>query len=59
MTELKPVSSVILIDRDMNGDVLGTEFKKQIPGQQTIIVDKETGEIKEAKQKLDGLQLIK
>ena len=29
-----PVSSIILIDSDKNGDVLGTEFRKQIPGQQ-------------------------
>ena len=56
-----PVSSVILIDRDVNGDVLGTEFRKQIPGQQAIIVDKETGEIAEPKaEKLEkGLQLVR
>lgn len=54
-----PVASIILIDRDTNGEVLGTEFKKQIPGQQTIVVDKETGEVKQKQDKLDGLQLVK
>jgi len=52
-----PIASIILIDRDMNGDVLGTEFKKQMPGQQVIIVDKDSGEVKGPK--LDGLQLVR
>lgn len=55
-----PVKSVILIDTDMNGEVLGTEFRKQIPGQQVMVLDKETGELQEPEQKLEtGLQLVK
>ncbi|KHO31338.1 replication terminator protein, partial [Clostridium tetani] len=36
-TKLAPKSSVstkIIIDRTLEGEVLGTEFKKQLPGQQ-------------------------
>lgn len=57
-----PVSSIILIDSDKNGDVLGSEFRKQIPGQQAIVVDKDTGEVippDEKKDDLSGLQLVK
>lgn len=56
-----PVSSVILIDTDNDGEVLGTEFRKQIPGQQAIVVNPETGEVTEPKvEKLEaGLQLVR
>lgn len=55
-----PVKAVILIDTDMNGEVLGTEFRKQIPGQQVMVLDKETGELQELEEKLEaGLQLVK
>ena len=55
-----PVKSVILIDRDLNGEVLGTEFRKQIPGQQVIVVDNEADAIQEPEEKLEtGLQLVK
>ena len=56
-----PVSSVILIDTDNDGEVLGTEFRKQIPGQQAIVVNQETGEVTEPKtEKLEaGLQLVR
>lgn len=63
-TSLAPRRSVgtkIIIDRDLNGEILGTEFKKQIPGQQAIKVDTETGEVIENKkdQLEPGLQLVK
>lgn len=56
-----PVSSVILIDTDNEGEVLGTEFRKQIPGQQTIVVDSDTGDVIEPKvEKLEpGLQVVR
>ena len=41
----RPISSIILIDRNINGDVLGSEFKKQIEGQQVMVVEPETGEV--------------
>ncbi|MFR0780081.1 MAG: hypothetical protein ACLSH8_10745 [Zhenhengia sp.] len=55
------VSSVILIDTDNDGEVLDTEFRKQIPGQQAIVVNPETGEVTELKvEKLEaGLQLVR
>ncbi|AJA42838.1 replication terminator protein [Clostridium tetani] len=62
-TKLAPKSSVstkIIIDRTLEGEVLGTEFKKQLPGQQVLKVDSETGEVlEENKEDLSGLQVIK
>ncbi|SQB33419.1 replication terminator protein [Clostridium cochlearium] len=62
-TKLAPKSSVstkIIIDRTLEGEVLGTEFKKQLPGQQVLKVDGETGEVmEENKEDLSGLQVIK
>ncbi len=56
-----PVSSIILIDTDTEGEVLGTEFRKQIPGQQAIVANLETGEVVEPNvEKLEaGLQLVR
>lgn len=53
-----PVASIILIDSDKNGDVLGTEFRKQIPGQQAIIVDKDSGEVTSPKLE-SGIKRVK
>ena len=66
-TKLAPRSSVstkILIDRNLDGEVLGTEFKKQLPGQTMMKVDSETGEIlttgqDEYSEDLKGLQIVK
>lgn len=68
-TKLAPrstVSTKIIIDRNLEGDVLGTEFKKQIPGQTSMKVNPETGEVTttgENKESTDdsveGLQIIK
>ncbi len=66
-TKLAPRSSVstkILIDRNLDGEVLGTEFKKQLPGQTMMKVDSETGEIlttgqEEYSEDLKGLQIVK
>ena len=63
-TKLAPKVSVgtkFIIDRQMDGEIIGTEFKKQIPGQQAIKVNAETGEVVENKvEKLEpGLQLVK
>ncbi|MDA3730039.1 replication terminator protein [Niameybacter massiliensis] len=61
---LAPRSSVgtkILIDRDLDGEILGTEFKKQIPGQQAIKVNTDTGEVIDSREEQlePGLQLVK
>ncbi len=64
-TKLAPRSSVstkILIDRTLDGEVLGTEFKKQVPGQTVMKVDNETGEVittGQEKEELKGLQIVK
>lgn len=65
-TKLAPrsaVKSVILIDQDVNGEVVASEFRKQIPGQQAIVIDHETGEVtsqSQAKSNLEtGLQVLR
>lgn len=66
-TKLAPRTSVhtkILLDKDFDGEVIASEFKKQIPGQVFIKVDSETGEIINEEQNsestnLKGLQLVK
>ncbi|MEG1256879.1 replication terminator protein [Clostridium sp.] len=69
-TKLAPRSSIatkILIDKDLNGEVLGTEFKKQVKGQTYMKVDDETGEVFMGgtgevinnENELAGLQIVK
>lgn len=59
------VHTKILLDKDFDGEVIASEFRKQIPGQTFIKVDRETGEIiDEGKSDseaadLKGLQLVK
>lgn len=70
-TKLAPRSAVatkIIIDKDLTGEVIGTEFKKQVKGQTYMKVDNETGEVftggveqleEEHKDDLAGLQIVK
>ena len=74
-TKLAPRSAVatkIIIDKDITGEVIGTEFKKQVKGQLYMKVDNETGEVytggtdaditqetEIVDKTLDGLQVIK
>ncbi|CAM2951241.1 replication terminator protein [Hathewaya histolytica] len=64
-TKLAPrsaVSTKIIIDRDLDGEVLGTEFKKQLPGQTAMKVNSETGEVTttiKEETSTEGLQIIK
>jgi 5S rRNA maturation endonuclease (ribonuclease M5) len=67
-TKLAPRTAVhtkILLDKDFDGEVIASEFRKQIPGQVYIKVDKETGEILDEGKSdsetadLKGLQLVK
>jgi hypothetical protein len=54
------VRTKMIIDRDLNGEVLGSEFRKQLPGQTVIKVNSETGEIlSEEPVDVKGLQIIK
>lgn len=61
----KDIHTKILLDKNLDGEVIASEFKKQIPGQQTIKVDSETGEMitpeekAEVNTKTKGLELVK
>lgn len=54
------VHTTVLIDRNMDGEIMAAEYKKQITGQQVIKVDSETGEVlNPTADDLKGLQLVK
>lgn len=61
----KGIHTKILSDKDLNGEILASEYKKQIPGQQAIKVDTETGEVLEEKKETiskpskSDLQIVK
>lgn len=59
----KALAAKIVIGTDGKGGVLASEYKKQIPGQSTMRVDQETGEIlttaEENSVDLDGIRLVK
>ncbi|EPS48165.1 replication terminator protein [Clostridium botulinum] len=59
----KPLSSKIVIGTDGKGGILASEFKNQIPGQSTMRVDEETGEVlttaEEKEVDLKGIKLVK
>lgn len=67
-TKLAPPKSVgtrIVIGTDGKGGIMASEFGKQIPGQSTMRVDEENGEVtttaeeKENVVNLDGIKLVK
>jgi len=39
------IATKIIIDKDFNGEVVASEFKKQVKGQTYMKVDNETGEV--------------
>lgn len=65
----KAVPAILIIDTDGRGNALASEFKKQIPGQSTMIADPETGEVLTTGEmhveadyepvNLEGLQIVK
>lgn len=59
----KALAAKIVIGTDGKGGILASEYKKQIPGQSTMRVDEETGEVittaEEKEIDLDGIRLIK
>ncbi|BAQ14702.1 hypothetical protein CBB2_2592 [Clostridium botulinum] len=61
----KPLAAKIVIGTDGKGGILASEYKKQIPGQSTMRVDEETGEVlttaeeKENTVDLKGIKLVK
>lgn len=59
----KALAAKIVIGTDGKGGVLASEYKKQLPGQSTMRVDEETGEVittaEEKEIDLEGIRLIK
>lgn len=57
----KPIKTTITVDRTLEGQVLVSEFKKQVPGQTFLKVDEETGEIMSNAESdtISGLQIVK
>ncbi|MBS4959133.1 MAG: replication terminator protein, partial [Clostridium sp.] len=59
----KALAAKIVIGTDGKGGILASEYKKQIPGQSTMRVDEETGEVittaEEKEMDLDGIRLVK
>ena len=57
------VHTTVLIDRNLDGEIIAAEYKKQIPGQQAIKVDSETGEVisdnSTEETNLEGIRLVK
>ena len=63
LAPLKESTTKILIDKDhVNGNILATEFKSQIPGQNYFVIDEESGEVLPATQELQlpkGMEVLK
>ena len=59
----KPITTSLLMDMNFDGEVIASEYKKQIQGQVTMTVDSETGEIKSTEDNrvddLEGLKIVK
>lgn len=45
----KMVKTTFIIDRNLQGAIIGQEYKKQVPGQIVMSVEKETGEVSTGK----------
>lgn len=65
-TKLAPAKSIgtkIIIGTDGKGGIIASEFGKQVPGQSTMRVDEETGEVfttaEERFVNLEGIKLVK
>lgn len=60
-----PVHTTFIMDRNLDGEIFASEYKKQLPGQTAIKVINETGEIvttgetKDEPNEVKGLQLVK
>lgn len=58
----KSVHTKFLLDKNLEGEVIASEFGKQIPGQQVMKVDSETGEImnnEKEQDEISGLKVVK
>lgn len=62
LSPAKPITTSLLMDISANGEVIASEFKKQIPGQVVMTVDKDTGEVKSTEENtadVEGLKIVK
>lgn len=57
----KAVTTSLIMDIDCTGEVIASEYKKQIAGQTTMTVDRESGEVGVSSDysDLEGLQIVK
>ena len=55
----KDLKTKLVIDVNSEGEVIASEFKKQVPGQSYMKIDEETGEITTGEVNLDGIKLVK
>lgn len=64
----KPIKTTFMMGTDGKGGIIASEFKNQIPGQSTMRVDEETGEVtttaeekvaEEQQFNTDGIKLVK
>ena len=55
----KGIVTRFIIDKDGNGNVVASEYKKQIPGQTYMKVDNEVNKNIEENSSTEGLQIIK
>lgn len=57
----KPLNTTIIMGTDGKGGIIASEFKKQIPGQSSMRVDEETGEVlfTGEEMNLKGIKLVK
>lgn len=63
LVQPKAIATKIIIGTDGSGEVLATEYRKQLPGQSVMKVDEATGELKttaeEKEMDLKGIKLVK
>ena len=59
----KPIGTTFIMGTDGTGGILASEFRNQIPGQSTMRVDEETGEVvttaEEKEFNTEGIKLVK
>ena len=57
----KAITTSLMMDINCEGEVIASEYKKQIAGQVAMTVDSETGEVNSTEKysNLDGLQIVK
>lgn len=59
----KPIATTFIMGTDGKGGIIASEFKNQVPGQSSMRVDEETGEVlttaEEKEFNTEGIKLVK